>query len=141
MVAQQNPTEFDLSLLEQYYKLTEVEGAIKEEKKVLKKKIMGYMSEFGLKVTPPYKNLIATLEEKKTYSLNHFMLQLGLPNKTYREIINVEIDIEKVRKAFLDNRIPIRLLREAEISTERNYFYVRKATREVGEERPAPFWR
>lgn len=140
-VQTQQQTGLDLSVLAEYQKITKVESELKKRKEEIKKQVKTYLNLNGLTETEPHEDLIGALEERTSYGLDEVIMEAGLPAEVFDEIVEKKVNPEKAKAQFLAGNIPLNLILAAETTNTKESFYVRKADREVKENKTMPFWR
>mgnify|MGYP000155938927 CR=1 FL=1 len=131
----------DLTLLEEYQKITEIEKVMKDRKEEIKKYFMEYLNQNSKTITPEYNGLIGRIEERVSYSLNPDILERELPPVVFNEIVEKNINLNKTKEQFLEGRIPVDLLQRAEEQEVKYSFYVRKNKENNSTRKSVPFWR
>lgn len=133
--------DLNLELLEEYQKITEIEKVMKERKEEIKKHFVEYLNENGQTITPEYNGLVGRIEERVSYSLDPVILEGQLPPLVFNEIVEKKINLNKAKEQFLEGRIPVELLQNAELQDVRHSFYVRKNKEDNNTRKSVPFWR
>jgi len=133
--------DLNLELLEEYQKITKIEKVMKERKEEIRKHFVEHLNENGETITPEYNGLVGRIEERVSYSLDPVILEGQLPPLVFNEIVEKKINLNKAKEQFLEGRIPVELLQNAELQDVRHSFYVRKNKEDNNTRKSVPFWR
>ena len=85
--------------------------------------------------------MVGRIEERVSYSLDPVILEGQLPPLVFNEIVEKKINLNKAKEQFLEGRIPVELLQNAELQDVRHSFYVRKNKEDNNTRKSVPFWR